>query len=323
MKRVEIAIYDSEADFVMGLMLYMSRYKGDSVRTSGFWEKEKFEEHLKDNRADIILVPLGFDLKETSAQIMHVTDKDGGEGIYKYMPADEIIREIFLQYDIQAHSDRIGKKVSLRAVYSPSKSIYQTPFAVTYAMTLAAKEKVLYVNLCENAGFESIMQMSYERDLSDLIYSSGHYSGDMDRLVLSMGYETNGFTYIPPMKNPADIYLLKGEEWIDFINKLSSLSGFDVVILDIGGMIPGFYKILEECDSVYMPYSGNPYERARLAQFEEIIKKGKRSEITEIIKRIKMPGMDNIFFDGDMVMCWQWGEMGDYVRGVVKREEMS
>ncbi len=319
MNRIEIAIFDETPDFVKGLMVYMNRHNDGQTEVSGFWDKEKFERYIENHGADIVLVPEGYKGCEPEEGCIYVTENEGGEGIYKYRAADEIIRELFSQYDRQAQNSHIAKRVSPVVVYSPDRCIYQTPFALTLAMNMAQTDRVLYINLCENAGFEGILQMKFDRDVSDFIYSLGHYTGSIDSLVSSMAYVTNGFSYIPPMQNSADMYLAGREEWAAFIEKIEALESFDTVILDMGGMVPCFYEVLRRSSAVYMPYIANSYNKARCEQFEETLKAGGCEGV--LLERLRIPDMENIFLGTDMLTCWQWGDMGDYVRSVLKRKE--
>ncbi len=315
----EIVIYDTMPDFVKGLMIYISNHNDRQTEVAGFWEQEKFENHIENHRADILLVPTGYEVKNGKEKCVYVTEAQGSEGIYKYSAADEIIREMFSKYDRQAQICHTDRKVSLVAVYSADKNIYQTPFALTMAMTLAQTDRILYINLCENAGFEGIMKIRFDRDVSDFIYSLGHYTGSMDNLVASMAYVTNGFSYLPPMQNSADLFMLGKDEWLMFAKKLETLGTFDRVILDMGCMFPGFYEILKMCNRIYLPYVSNLYNKARCARFEETLENGGYTMLP--IKKLIMPDMNNIFFDSDMLTCWQWGDMGDFVRSVLKKED--
>ena len=324
MNKTEIVILDSMGDFVKGFSAYADANNRHNISMAGFWEKDRCLEYLESHKADVLLISEEFsnDFKQQINCKTQITldEEIGKGGIYKYQPADEIIREIFAIYEIQVQKISSGRKSRLIAVYSPCKSYYQTPFALTAAASLSANNQVLYLNFCENAGFETIFQRNYERDLSDLIYMSEHHEDNLSALIPAVSYAAEGFTYVPPTRNSADVFSLSKSEWLRFIKGIKFTSGFEVVVLDIESMIPGFYEILNECEEIYAPYTLNYYNKARISHFENVINCGEYGDLAERIRQVNIPTLEGVFQSTDMLSAWQWGEIGEYVRDILRRE---
>ncbi len=327
MNKTEIVILDSMGDFVKGFSAYVNQNNRHNISVAGFWEINKCQEYLESHKTDVLLISEEFanDFKtQVNCKTLITLDEENGKGgIYKYQPADEIIREIFAIYEIQVQKIGSGRKSRLIAVYSPCKSYYQTPFALTAAASLSANNQVLYLNFCENAGFETLFQRDYERDLSDLIYMSEHHEGNLSALIPAVSYTAEGFTYVPPVRNSADIFALDKSEWVRFINGIKFTSGFDIVILDIESMLPGFYEILNACEQIYAPYTLNYYNKARLTQFENLLACGEYEDLEKRLRLVNIPTLDGVFQSTDMLSAWQWGEIGEYVRDVLRREHSN
>ena len=107
--------------------------------------------------------------------------------IYKYQASDQLIAEVMNYYAVEAvpaPAAMLKKKVEIIGIYSPVGRSLKTSLALTYGQIRAREHKVLYLNLEEYAGFETLLEEKYEADLADLLYFARLGSGN---LVYRMG----------------------------------------------------------------------------------------------------------------------------------------
>lgn len=85
---------------------------------------------------------------------------------------------------VPAPAAMLKKKVEIIGIYSPVGRSLKTSLALTYGQIRAREHKVLYLNLEEYAGFETLLEEKYGADLADLLYFARLGSGN---LVYRMG----------------------------------------------------------------------------------------------------------------------------------------
>lgn len=67
---------------------------------------------------------------------------------------------------VPAPAAMLKKKVEIIGIYSPVGRSLKTSLALTYGQIRAREHKVLYLNLEEYAGFETLLEEKYEADLA-------------------------------------------------------------------------------------------------------------------------------------------------------------
>lgn len=94
--------------------------------------------------------------------------------LFKYQPADRILREIHagigkVAGSMDTKSIWRGEK-QIFAVYSPWNHRLRTPFALTAAEQLSAGKKLLYLNFSVCSGFCKSMGLEPDMDMGELFY---------------------------------------------------------------------------------------------------------------------------------------------------------
>lgn len=200
-------------------------------------------------------------------------------------------------------------------IYSPGHSIWQTPFALTFAQALGQKEKVLYVNLKECAGFSGWFQEEYEKDLLDVMYLCLTNEVNVSECVNSALYTMEGIHYIPPAEDGGCLGEISSQDYLNFVRLLAGKSGYDVILLDFGMMIPGFYRILEECSRIYITTEPGEQQEAPLLQFQQMTARQENMKLEKKLVYLSLPAMHQEVCTGTArLQQWIWGVMGDFSR---------
>lgn len=341
MKKISIAICDTEQAYGEKLGEWISLEKREDMKSYCFSSLNAFLEFQRKEELDIILLGKGFwgnariidQMKEQGSLwiCLHDPAEEGpleaeqnlpvaGQevlAVKKYQPASGILRDVFFYYQKygKQRKDIILPEGEVLGIYSPDHSIWRTPFALTFAQALGKEERVLYVNLNECAGFEGWFQKKYHRDLLDVIYLCLVEGGNISDCIGSAVYTTEGFDYIPPAADGACLGEISKEDYLRFIRLLAEKSGYDVIILDFGIMIPGFFELLEECSSIYIATEERELRKGPLQQFRQMAARQNRQGLEEKISYLNLPRIsENLHQGEERIQHWIWGELGDYTR---------
>ena len=328
MSKLQLAIYDEESDYVYALANYILEKKSNEIDVCVFTNQSGLKAFCEKSAPDVLLVGdcTGHQMNWNDASQLVIfllnhkgVEQDGEEKICisKYQSADEIIRRIYWYYEehIQTPSSLLsgGDASRLRWVYSPSKSVYQTPFAIELAAQLGREHRVLYVNLCENPSLEWMLQETFERDLSDLLYLAGRQSHSMEKLLASVVCQVQGIALIPSMKNSIDRQSFLKEEWTSFFQKIKAESGYEYVVVDSDCILPGFPTLLGECEKVYLPHQDTAYEQARMREFFGWLKRQEHG-LEPVIEEVTIPTVYLNFSGAEVVNQWGLSELGEIIR---------
>ncbi len=210
----------------------------------------------------------------------------------------------------------------LYGIYSPIGRTGKTAFALALGEILAESKRVLYLNFEEYAGFEELFQTKYRADLTDLVC----LSGGEDNLIYKFNSLVQTFhelEYIPPALFPFALREVTADEWMEFLREVMDYREYEVIILDLSGQVNGLFRILRECDKIYMPVRDDMISRAKLKQYEHLLQLLKMEEISKKTLRIRPPAQLLLKEAGDPILQLSRGEMGDYVRHILQKEEQE
>ena len=238
--------------------------------------------------------------------------------IGKYQAASQIVREIFLYYQklgLPEHELTLANREIL-GIYSPAHSIWQTPFALTLAQALSPKEKVLYVNFRECAGFEEWLGENYQRDLLDVMYLCLTGEGNISDCIDSAVYSLEGFDYIPPARDSECLGGVSGRDYLKFIRLLAEKSGYEALILDLGMMFSGFFSLLELCGKVYIVSESGELPGNARKHFKQVAARQENAQLERKISYLQLPELNAGFRREEKMQQWIWGELGDYARRI-------
>ncbi len=283
-----------------------TRIRAELLRREGVGE-----EHLKESGEESLWLYLEQREQKKPSCVSHLPVVD------KYQPASRLLREVFFHYQNWGNREisEAAAEQEIIGIYSPGHSIWQTPFALTFAQALEQKERVLYVNFMECAGFSSWFQEEYERDLLDVMYLCLTNDISVPDCVSSACHTMEGVDYIPPAKDGGCLGEISSQDYIRFVRLLSSQSGYDAVILDFGMMVPGFYQLLELCSQVYIVTEPGEMRQASLMQFREMVARQEEGGLEQKLIYLSLPIVDSEpMFGATWLQQWLWGAIGDFSR---------
>ena len=102
------------------------------------------------------------------------------------------------------------------------------------------------------------------------------------------------------------------------MEKLALEMGYEYLVVDVGRPGGSLLPILGACDIVYMPVKEDGISAARLEELDEYLEMVERPDIQEKIRRVKLPYHNDFGRRETYLEQLLWGELGDYVRQLLK-----
>lgn len=236
--------------------------------------------------------------------------------VEKYQPVSAIVRNIYRYYEEYRREDipKMGETTQILGFYSPSQSIWQTPLAMTMATILAEREKVLYVSLKECSGLEQWFQEEYEQDLLDVMY----FCQGREQKAIELRefiYSVENVDYIPPVRDGVLLNELTEKDYTELITLLEHQTSYNIIVLDMGNMFPGFFRVWEKCSRIYIPQEKNVLAKGIGESFVTMVRRQENQGLEEKMSWLSLPDWKKeILTPGCLMQQWIWGGQGDYVR---------
>lgn len=327
------AICDSESMYIYNLMEYVHSRKGEEFEVQAFTGVESLCACAKEKTIEILLISGKLLCEQVrELQIRKVMVLSEGEqicelseysAVYKYQPADSLIAEVMDSYARvkEAPAAALFKpEVEVTGIYSPVKRTGKTSFALTLGQLLASTKAVLYLNLEEYAGFDVLMNRQFDGDISDLMYFSGSWKGNLISKLGGLVQTINNLDYIPPAFSPFDLRSIKCSEWLGLIEDLCSYSSYEVILLDFGEQVDNLPELLNRCGKIYMPVREDSMAVTKIAQYEKVMVAREYEEVLGKTIKLKLPFHSSFGKKEHYVEQLIWSELGDYVRQLIRKE---
>ncbi len=328
MKKRIMAIYDVDPLFADRFAEAVNQKERVPFTVMSFASMERLKRFAEEEQVEILLIDAK--LKEEAGQIRagQVVFLSDGEtipeleerSVYKYQSADHIIREVMACYStrsVQPIPAVVGNKSILIGVYSPVNRCLKTSFSLVLGQVLAKDGSALYLNLEDCSGLRRLIGPSGPGDLSDLFYH--HSQGNLSWAKLrSLVYTWGSLDYILPARYPEDLCQISGEEMAQLLGRLAGEGMYDTIVVDLGQFGKKAVDILEICDKIYMPVRQDRVSVAKIEEFEEYILVSGHEKILEKVQRLKLPYQNSFGGQKDYLEQLMWGELGDYVRQLLK-----
>lgn len=337
MKKNIFAVCDLEAAYAYNLMEYMNVKQSTPFEVQAFTNVKSLELFLQEHEVEILLISeqaMCQEVKEMGiGRVMILSEGElleelsGYPFVYKYQSSDSLIAEVMSYYAKQdtrvSPLALLKKKVEIIGVYSPVKRNLKTSFALTLGQLLARNRGVLYINMEDYSGFETLMSKKFPSDLSDLMYFIRQGSNNLMYKLDGMIQSINNLDYIPPAFSPMDLRDVTFEEWMKLITNLMDYSSYEVIILDLGESVDQLFKIMRECKTIYMPVREDGVSLAKLEQYEKLLKAWDYEDVLEHTKKLKLPFHSSFGQKEYYVEQLMWGELGDFVKNLIMEEERA
>lgn len=331
MKKNMIAVCDTEGEYACNLAEYLNSRKKLPFEAEAFTDVEKLCTYADHNPPEILLIAEG-DVDEqieklgTENVILLSEEKqqesEGHKTVYKYQSADSVIQEVMAYY--VEHTSPVlsainSKKLDMIGIYSPVGRCCKTLFALTVAQILGEEKQVLYLNMEDYSGFETLFHLEEADNLTDFFYRFRCHDTlepeEISKFVRTMGK----MDFIPPAVSPEDIREIQSSEWVRFFELLRLGKTYETVVLDMGNSVEQAFQILGMCRCIYVPVLDDWMSRCKMTQFRKIMEHWCGEE--ERIIEIRLPACCPSVTDSSFVQTLIWGKWGNYVRKVLKANE--
>lgn len=328
MNRNILAICDPEQEYAYRLMDALSRRADFPFEILTFTSAEKLYGALLQKPAQLLLITrtvFHADMKNWPvSQIILLWEEKAPPdpevpGISKYSSVSRIMNKIM---ETAAESgtvpilDQTDHPVHLFGVYTPVGRCLQTTFAFVTGQYLARNHKVLYLNFEGCSGLASVLGRSFEEEFSQLLYYLQESAEDFRNRLYRMAESVNGMDMIPPALCGYDLFGMRAEEWQRLLGILLG-SRYEYVILDLADGIQGLFEILHRCSRVFTIVREDGFAAAKMAQYEQTLKKADFADVLEKTRKIKLPVFQRLPRD----LNHPAGDLTDFVERMLTADE--
>lgn len=330
MKRKILAVCDSEAEYTNRMQEFLCMREELPFEVYAFTDTEKLENTSKKEDIEILLISesdYSEKIKELPIENIYMLNESGHteyenvEQVNKYQSSEKVLGQVLDFYSKRKDLPRkIKSKVSVNmiGVYSPVGRCLQTSFALAMGQLLAKKHKVLYLNFESFSGLGQLLQNDMNMDLTDLLY---YYCNTRERFryrLESSLQMINGLYFVPPAGSFLDIQTIEAETWMELLAAIEEEGMFEYIILDLSDCVQGLLELLRKCSMIYTILKEDNMAAAKMKQYEELLEDMEYQDILDKTKKQKIPYIRQIAPRLEQIT---YGELGEYVRGVL-REDM-
>jgi hypothetical protein len=287
MKSKQFAICDSDGQYLKMIHAYMQKKNPADFEILTFDSVDKAVSASENEAFEILLVgerTYNKDVKKINVAKIFILQEDGlssineYSAIAKYQSMEKLIGEVLEEFALDdkcGSIHRCGKnKTSLISFYSPDHHRAQSLAAFGTAQILADRGyKVLYLNLMAFTGFEELMNISYESDITDFMYFVLNHSDKLLYKLDGMKRSVHGVDYLPPVLDYADLIRIDGKDWERAIDTIIYAGDYTHIVMDMSETCHGFYGILDKSDKIYTLYDNTAnIGRAVISHYRRLLK---------------------------------------------------
>ena len=318
-----LAVCDSETEYAYGLVDYLSNKKGFPFQVQMFSSEKNLIEYAKNHPVLAALIAqkdFSEEIRTVAIEHILILGEDYGKEIKgikmieKYQSCEQIIKELLdwlFDKGIQGRTPLNCKELKLIGVYSPVGKCLKTSFSFVLGQLLSKKHKVMYLNMESYSGLGRLLQKEFPSDMSELIY---YLQNSKEKFICRMGSmaeRVGGLDVLPPFDSFLDFVSVSGEEWIQFFQEIEKGSDYDYLILDLSDAVQGLFDILRLCNVVYTLSRDDGIAMAKIAQYEEVLKKCNYEDVWKKTKHCNIPQIKNL---PSSLLQLTYTELAEYVR---------
>ncbi len=334
MKRI-LAIFDSDENYSEAFMRYVNCQKQMPFEVYAFTDPENLICTARKKKLSVLLISererIDEALKKNIPYIVVLSENGGSQEdlaeaypcVFKYQAASGIIKKILAGYTGDSQEFPLsGASCRKIGVFSPTGRCGKTSFALTLGLLLAEKSSVLYSNLSLCSGFSQLLHRSYTGGLSDGIYylrSGDHHAADK---MLAQAERIGEMSYLPPFASPEELLSVSTAEWEALFLGLIQAGGIEDLILDLGDLPLYQPEILSFCDVILEIDPGDAISAAKIAEYNEFLKKREMEFIKNQMKMVRLPQMDSMENMDRYPELLPFGSLGTYAKEVILEYEL-
>lgn len=266
MKERQLAICDKDVQYLETLQSYLLKKKPAGFEILVFSSVYQAVEASEETGFEILLVGEStYDaaIEKVNARKIFILLENGLSGIRehsaisKYQSMSALIGQVLDEFSLEEGAFGLvgGQKGKARLIsfFSPDRHCGQTAAALCASELLADKgERVLYLNLSAFSGFEELLQIKYDSDITDFMYFVLKHSDKLLYKLEGIKRTLHGVDYLPPALDYADLRNIAEEDWKRVLDVLLCSGNYTQVAVDLTEVCQGFYHILDRSDRVYV-----------------------------------------------------------------------
>ncbi len=334
MKQKILAVCDLEETYALRMAEYLTQKASVPYSLHIFTKTAELENFMKKNDIFVLLIgeSAAGQLKE-KPEIPHIFvlwegGKKGTEDyryIDKYQKPESVIREAaahmteLKDWNESWAESGAGRQSRLKAVgiYSPVRRCLQTSFALTMGQLLAKEHKTLYLNFECYSGFDRMLHREYQADMLDLLY---YFRCAREKFALRLPtvvQNVNGLDFIPPGRSGFDMQNITGEQWLELLQEIEKISGYEYLILDLTDGMGGLFELLSYCFRIYTITKDDGFAMAKMNQYEQALQLNALNGIAEKTVKCRFPVFEKLPADFNLMTH---GELAGYARAIIRED---
>lgn len=288
MKKKIIGILDREMGYASKLRDIFNSKNRMGFQAEMFTEVNTFLEYCRKNSVEILLIGESLmenALKHTAELVVvisegiRVAEQEEFPIVYKYQSAELIINKVLEFYAVVGKCSEVLCRTSARiyGVYAPQGRSCKSAFAWNLAKRMGQDKSVLYIGL--NAFCDKKELYNWSKDLADIMYYVRNGFENLIYLVGSTVMSHEGIDFLPAIQSVDDLLHVPCEDWLKLLQVICLQSNYDVIIVDLEECVQQFYRILDYCTEVYMPYKEKEKNEVKWSTCQEFFKKAGAEEV--------------------------------------------
>lgn len=304
----QMAICSGEKDYVRRFTEFANG-RDALFAVHGFTDCGELSCYTKEHPAEILLLSEEltdtFEKKPEYGKIILLSGETYQAGapaeypvIYKYQSCARILSQAMDLYaeTVPAVFGTVLRTEAMKkiGIYSPIGRTGKTSFALALGKEIAKKKRTLYLNLEEYSGFGELYPMEAGMGLSELMYflkrGKTAFACKLEGMIRHFGE----LDYIEPLRSPVEFASIERADWEELFRLLEKESRYEVLILDLSGMVQGLYELLEGCSFVYTPTESDETARAKIRQYEDSLRLLGREQILERTQKLELSAYDGL-----------------------------
>lgn len=300
-------ILDSDENFAVRICACFNKKHVLPFSVQAFSDMEAYISCARNNDVELLIVDEGLyeeARRVPAGQIIRLCEQpmlmEGHDDacVVKFQASDGIIRDVLDAYTGQlmpAACSKTADPAKIVCVYSPNGYCGKTTLSLALAHIKGRDRKVLYINLEE---FSALGTAS--GNLSDILYYYHINPRICGGKLMQLIKNGNGFDCILPAACPKDIADYDADTIIGLMDELIKSGGYELVIVDLGGLVKKPWNLLEYADRILIPSPDSPHRQRKIKEFEKFMYTSGYEAIMEKVCMVDIVNDDSLFKDGNI-----------------------
>lgn len=286
MNKKRLAICDKDRDYLSMMQAYLLKKNPAGFEIIVFDSAKEAAAASKNEPFEIFLVSEGtYDTSviNVEAQKIFILQENGLAGITgysmveKYQSMERLIGQVLDEFALDENCMSAGSRgktpSKLISFYAPDRHKGQSIAALTAAQVLSDMgNKTLYISMQPFSGFEQLLGVKYEADITDFLYFVLKHSDKLLYKLEGIKRIVHNVDYLPPALDYSDLMNIEADEWKRCFDAILYSSDYAYIVVDLTETCKGFYELLERSDKLYILSENNNISRAMQAQFEQLMR---------------------------------------------------